>query len=1341
MNERKSNLNRKNRAFTLCLALLLCLTMLWCGVGALGEDGTQPAEVPPEGGTVVEPGANGDEPVPAQYEITWTVNDGEEVIYTSTTTVQSGASLSAPINECTTVSAVYTNIVWNGVPETATQTQTFTTSNYTKSVRNYNVTWKNGDTDIKTDTVAYGATPVYEGEAPTKEATAQYTYSFTGWSPDPTTTPVNGDMTYSAQFSETLRSYTVQWLNDDGTTLVDNETYKYGETPAYKGTTPTKAETSTIRYEFKGWDKEISEVTGDTTYTATYNETPIPSKHTITWKNADGTVLETDTDVVDGTIPEYNGATPTKAEDAQYTYTFANWTPSPIAATANAEYIATFNQTPRAYTVTWKNEDGTVLEADASVNYGTTPEYNGTAPTKATDDANFYTFAGWADSAAPTTVIAALPTVSGDTTYVAVYTPESRTVSGSPFTYKLSEDKKEATIVAWDGTGIDAAGALIVPGSFTYNSVPVPVVAIGDNAIKDNSPESATPLVSLTISDGVKRIGAASLSNLTALTSLTLPDTLETLGENALVGNTALTTVTLRSTQQTTLTAATQVAHTITGADGQPTTASVTLPVAVTDIVVTKNGVQENPAALTLGDFTVQAGHAITVEQGASLTNAGTLNNLGTITNGGAFTNNTVLNSCAGTVVGEITNAATATYVANGQHKYENNVCTLCGAELPKLTVNYTGAKIKKTYDKTRNVSLKKADFNIENGDALGVNVSKISASYNKADAGKRTVNVTVTLGGDNAALYGGKATVSLSAEIEPKELIITPTAGQKKTYGASDPKNYTGKVKGLLSGDSITGKLGRDAGENVGKYRITQGTISAGDNYAVEVLEEYFVIEAKSINSSDVGLVTIGNQRYTGQKVEPEITLKYGKVTLKQGTDFKAEFTDNVQPGMATVKLTGIGNYTGSRESSFRILNIASGVSSGSSGSGGSGGGYSYGGFDDEDESDEDYEDEEEDAEVGRLVVSGEDYGTILFDASGKPSPFVQFEEEIELLQEGELTANPEEPLPWKLTIIADPMEDEETGETLLLDDGEREQYDELHLRLDTSLVDTLIEKGCTEIIYELDAAQLRVPLTSLVSEIELKDVASTEVVGTTEGDEGDLGDDVAVEEAVDEVEVALVDNTLGVAAYDICILQSEVAVLTQRELDAMNPYAAVSPAYELKVRAVLEGEEGATVTLTDDGETIDPSAAQRLPDYGWPVDLVLRMAPSEELEEPDEVDGESDEAADETVDGEPVKMTYPDIYALFVSTVEDEAVDPDVVTLDPAEFVDEDGLFYAEVHATGDGLYGVVRPAELAAENGETEDAGEELEDIGGSTASGLSSIGGSFTLDENGNPVLEN
>ena len=73
---------------------------------------------------------------------------------------------------------------------------------------------------------------------------------------------------------------------------------------------------------------------------------------TVTWKNYDGSVLETDENVAAGTIPAYNGATPVKPADEQYTYTFAGWSPSVTTITGETTYIATFSATFKANTYT-----------------------------------------------------------------------------------------------------------------------------------------------------------------------------------------------------------------------------------------------------------------------------------------------------------------------------------------------------------------------------------------------------------------------------------------------------------------------------------------------------------------------------------------------------------------------------------------------------------------------------------------------------------------------------------------------------------------------------------------------------------------------------------------------------------------------------------------------------------------------------------------------------------------------------------------------------------------------------------------------------------------------------
>ena len=96
------------------------------------------------------------------------------------------------------------------------------------------------------------------------------------------------------------------------------------------------------------------------------------------------------TTVAYGEVPTH--ADPTKDATDQYTYTFTGWTPEVVAATADAEYTATFSSTVNEYTITWKNDYGSVIDT-TTVAYGEVPTH-----ADAIKDATAqytYTFTGW----------------------------------------------------------------------------------------------------------------------------------------------------------------------------------------------------------------------------------------------------------------------------------------------------------------------------------------------------------------------------------------------------------------------------------------------------------------------------------------------------------------------------------------------------------------------------------------------------------------------------------------------------------------------------------------------------------------------------------------------------------------------------------------------------------------------------------------------------------------------------------------------------------------------------------------------------------------------------------
>jgi hypothetical protein len=183
---------------------------------------------------------------------------------------------------------------------------------------------------------------------------------------------------------------------------------------------------------------------------------------------------------------------------------------------------------------------------------------------------------------------------------------------------------------------------------------------------------------------------------------------------------------------------------------------------------------------------------------------------------------------------------------------------------------------------------------------------------------------------GENAGTYAiGEGTLSAgpnyTISYTGANLTITPytlavkASPETKVYGSADPAlTYT--YGALQNGDTasvLTGNLVRVAGENVGAYRINQGTLSAGPNYKISYTSNFLTItpyvlsvaadaETKVYGSSDPALTytygalqngdtaavfTGALHRVAGQNVG---SYAINPFTLSAGPNYKISYTSN---------------------------------------------------------------------------------------------------------------------------------------------------------------------------------------------------------------------------------------------------------------------------------------------------------------------------------------------------------------------------------------------------------------------------------------------------------------
>ena len=133
------------------------------------------------------------------------------------------------------------------------------------------VAFYNGEVLVSEAYLASG-TAITKPTDPTKESTAQYHFTFQGWSLDgvnvvDVTVAGEENMVFYAVYTEVLRYYNIRFLN--GTKVEQAGLWAYGDTPEYLGDEIVPEED----YTFIGWSPEITVVTGDMDYVAKFKST------------------------------------------------------------------------------------------------------------------------------------------------------------------------------------------------------------------------------------------------------------------------------------------------------------------------------------------------------------------------------------------------------------------------------------------------------------------------------------------------------------------------------------------------------------------------------------------------------------------------------------------------------------------------------------------------------------------------------------------------------------------------------------------------------------------------------------------------------------------------------------------------------------------------------------------------------------------------------------------------------------------------------------------------------------------------------------------------------------
>ena len=194
-------------------------------------------------------------------------------------------------------------------------------------------------------------------------------------------------------------------------------------------------------------------------------------------------------------------------------------------------------------------------------------------------------------------------------------------------------------------------------------------------------------------------------------------------------------------------------------------------------------------------------------------------------------------------------------------------------------------------------------DLSFESNDHVGTGVAVVSGTGNYTGEVRLEFRIGIASISDGSPQIYGTDFAYKGSPVTPRVYLAMKNSGVSLREGVDYSVDYS-------DNDAIgTGKaVLRGIGDYIGTVETTFSIVDRID------------LSAEGATTVSVDSIAF----YTGSPVEPEVRVRYKQTSLTNGVDYSLRYENNVAEGVATVIVSGKGDYTGEARASFRITNAS---------------------------------------------------------------------------------------------------------------------------------------------------------------------------------------------------------------------------------------------------------------------------------------------------------------------------------------------------------------------------------------------------------------------------------